>query len=196
MDHSEKYYQSPPKPSYYRNRRFRFISLAALIFFSGLWIITRFGGSSHMKSFVFGRKPTDMDGTAAAAAAAAVQFDGEMPMVVFSPPPQEEQAGMSELEVEIRGIITSHKVVVFSRTYSQQAKILLDTYDIKPKYHVIEVDTREDAQELKEALGVITSQYTFPNVFVSGKSIGGSDDLAAMDRDGSLLKVLKGANVL
>lgn len=93
-------------------RRFRLVVFAALIFISGLWLISRFGGhTSVVGPLSFGRRPiNDPD----SAAAAAVQLDGEIPAPPVLAQQQQEQVG---LEAEIRAIIASHKVVVFSKTY-------------------------------------------------------------------------------
>jgi len=179
---SEKHSQSV----FLHIRSFRLVIFAALIFISGLWLIAHFGGHPGVS---FGIKDAD-----SAAAAAAVQLDGEMP----APPVflQQQEVG---LESEIRAIIANHKVVVFSKTYcpySRRAKLTLDKYNIKPKYFVVEVDLRADAAEVKEALGILTSRYTFPNVFVNGKTIGGSDEISGMDERGLLREALAQAGVL
>lgn len=41
----------------------------------------------------------------------------------------------------------------------------------------------------------LTSHSTFPNIFISGKSVGGSDDLQAMHRNGDLTNALEAAGV-
>jgi len=84
-------------------------------------------------------------------------------------------------------------VVVFSKThcpYSQRAKALLDSYELKPAPAVIEVDLRDDSHMIKVLLTRLTGRSTFPNVIVGGKSIGGYDEINRMhenDRLGSAL---------
>ena len=41
----------------------------------------------------------------------------------------------------------------------------------------------------------LTGRNTFPNVFLRGKSIGGSDDIAAMHEDGRLRQLFEKAGL-
>jgi glutaredoxin len=75
--------------------------------------------------------------------------------------------------------------------FSQKAKKLLATYDIRPAPRIIEVDTRGDGHLIKLLLNRFTSRNTFPNVLLRGTSIGGSDDLQDLHENGELPKVLK-----
>ncbi|KAI8051596.1 thioredoxin-like protein [Syncephalis plumigaleata] len=107
--------------------------------------------------------------------------------------------GMS-IEAEIEHRIKSHPVLVFSKTYcpySVRAKKILNRYpDMDPKYFTIEVDLRPDADGIKEYLIKKTGQDTFPNIFIDGKSVGGSDKLASMEADGSLSTQLHKAGLI
>jgi len=91
-----------------------------------------------------------------------------------------------------------HPVIVFSKSYcpfSKRAKLLLEQYDLNPPPNVIEVDLRDDNVQIKQILTRLTKQSTFPNIFVRGQSLGGSDDLHALHTDGSLKKILESAGV-
>lgn len=57
-------------------------------------------------------------------------------------------------------------------------------------YKVIEVDLRSDGIAMKEALFNISGRRTFPNLFVHGKSIGGSDDIVSLQSQGRLAEIL------
>jgi glutaredoxin len=63
---------------------------------------------------------------------------------------------------------------------------LLEKYAISPSPHVVELDLHPLGAKLQARLGEITGRRTVPNVMVNGKSIGGGDDMAAMDRDKTL----------
>lgn len=54
----------------------------------------------------------------------------------------------------------------------------------------------DDADEFKQALIKSTYRSTFPNIFIDGKSIGGSDELATMHSNGRLSEILVDAGVL
>ena len=109
-------------------------------------------------------------------------------------------------------------VIIFSKSYcpySRRAKaLLLDTYDISPAPFVVELDLLdsntklsdepkkfahpddEDAnlplgKRLQNLLAKNTGRSTVPNILINGKSIGGSDDIAEMDRNGDLVNTIQ-----
>ncbi|KAH8993503.1 thioredoxin-like protein [Lactarius akahatsu] len=89
-------------------------------------------------------------------------------------------------------------LIVFSKTYcpfSQRAKELILRYDLVPPPKIIEVDLRDDGDFIKAVLTRLTGRNTFPNVILRGKSIGGSDDIAAMHKDGRLRQVFEKAGL-
>ncbi|KAI9304212.1 thioredoxin-like protein [Cunninghamella echinulata] len=105
----------------------------------------------------------------------------------------------SKLQNEINTLIASHQVIVFSKTYcpfSKKAKELLNTFQFKIPYHIIEVDLRDEAAEIKQILGIKSSRYTFPNIFVNGISIGGASELETMNENGDLKKLLIAEGVI
>lgn len=81
-------------------------------------------------------------------------------------------------------------VIIFSKSYcpySKRAKgILLEKYVIEPAPHVVELDQEPLGQQLQARLGEMTGRKTVPNIMIYGKSIGGGDDIAAMDREKTL----------
>jgi glutaredoxin len=87
------------------------------------------------------------------------------------------------------------KVIVFSKSYcphSARAKrILLEKYIIDPKPFVVELDQHPLGLNLQSRLEEITGRRTVPNVLVNGKSIGGGDDVAALDDSDELVKKIK-----
>ncbi|TRM70205.1 thioredoxin-like protein [Schizophyllum amplum] len=90
-------------------------------------------------------------------------------------------------------------VVIFSKTYcpySKRAKKLLTKkYELSPPPSIVEVDLRDDGVQIKQLLGRLTGRATFPNVIVRGRSIGGSDDVQKLHRDGELRALLEEAGV-
>ncbi|KAF7324969.1 Glutaredoxin domain protein [Mycena kentingensis (nom. inval.)] len=76
-------------------------------------------------------------------------------------------------------------VVVFSKTHcphSKRVKSLLHDYQLSPPPKIIEVDLRPDAAEIKAILSRLTNHATFPNVLLRGHSLGGSDQVHALQR--------------
>ncbi|KAL1923505.1 uncharacterized protein VTP21DRAFT_8485 [Calcarisporiella thermophila] len=100
---------------------------------------------------------------------------------------------------EIKEIISTHPVVVFSKTYcpySLRAKGILRGYSLTTPFYVVEADERDDTYEIKQALTALTGRSTFPNVFINGQSVGGSDELQALHSKEELRTLLLKANVL
>lgn len=89
-----------------------------------------------------------------------------------------------------------HLVIVFSKSYcpfSAKAKrILLEKYTIVPAPYVVELDTHPLGPGLQAALAKSTGKRTVPNVLVNGRSIGGGDDIEALDSEGNLIHKIKG----
>ena len=86
-------------------------------------------------------------------------------------------------------------VIIFSKSYcpfSKKAKaILLEGYTISPKPFVVELDQHPIGPELQALLAENTGRRTVPNVLVNGKSIGGGDDIAALDQSDDLASKLR-----
>ncbi|KAI7869751.1 Alg9-like mannosyltransferase family-domain-containing protein [Spinellus fusiger] len=88
----------------------------------------------------------------------------------------------------VRYRLQKHPVLIYSKSYCpycKRAKQILDKY-CPQKYHVIELDQREDGRALQTAVAQLTQHRTVPAIFVNGKLLGGSDALATLDRDNAL----------
>ena len=87
-------------------------------------------------------------------------------------------------------------VIIFSKSYcpfSTKAKrILLEKYTIVPAPYVVELDTHPLGPSLQNALTKSTGRRTVPNVLINGRSIGGGDDIEALDVGGGLIEKIKG----
>jgi len=63
----------------------------------------------------------------------------------------------------------------------------------------VEIENRrwlaDDSDFIKAVLTRLTGRSTFPNVILHGKSIGGSDDIAAMHNDGQLRQLFENAGL-
>lgn len=69
--------------------------------------------------------------------------------------------------------------------YCVRAKALLNRKGVAFK----EFDVEDDAPKRKWLVEV-TGQRTVPQIFIDGKSVGGCDDLHALDRSGELDRLL------
>ena len=89
-------------------------------------------------------------------------------------------------------------VVVFSKTYCPyctRVKKMFSEAGVKDLY-VIELDERGDCSEVQDILLRMTGARTVPRVFIGGKSIGGSDEVAVMVKNDSLVPALKKAGAI
>ena len=67
----------------------------------------------------------------------------------------------------------------------------MSQYNIVPAPYIVELDKHELGPHLQKLLGKITGRRTVPNVLVNGVSIGGGDDVEALDRDDELISKIK-----
>lgn len=106
-------------------------------------------------------------------------------------------AALSRSYIALRLIYANvaRTVIIFSKSFcphSKRAKgILLEKYLIEPPPFVVELDEHPLGAKLQAKLREMTGRGTVPNVMVSGKSIGGGDDMAAMDNDKTLATKIK-----
>ncbi|KAJ5951411.1 uncharacterized protein N7479_009824 [Penicillium vulpinum] len=108
---------------------------------------------------------------------------------------EEKERKEAEATTELNAILKRAPVIVFSKSYcpySRKAKvILLEHYSIEPKPFVVELDQHPLGPYLQALLAKSTGRRTVPNVLVSGKSIGGGDDIAALDQSDELASTLR-----
>lgn len=80
------------------------------------------------------------------------------------------------------------KVIIYSKThcpFCDRAKALFDNKNVP--YEEIMVDEKPELyQKLKEQTGLLT----VPQIFINDELIGGYTDLAALEREGELDKLL------
>jgi glutaredoxin 3 len=82
-------------------------------------------------------------------------------------------------------------VVIYTRDYCgycARAKRLLDDKGIAYTEHNASIDPARREEMIKRS-----GRRTFPQVFIDDLHVGGSDDLAAFERSGRLVKALEGA---
>ncbi|RVD83891.1 uncharacterized protein DFL_005663 [Arthrobotrys flagrans] len=103
--------------------------------------------------------------------------------------------GVWDVATELDEILRRSPIIIFSKTYCPYSKaakrLLLDKYTITPAPFVVELDNHEHGSEIQDALLTQTGRRTVPNILVLGKSIGGSDDIAALESEGQLVGRVK-----
>ncbi|KAG2199386.1 hypothetical protein INT47_001568 [Mucor saturninus] len=98
---------------------------------------------------------------------------------------------MSTPKQIVEETIQQNRVVVFAKSYCpycKKAKALLTSLDIQ--FASIELDLDPQGADIQDYLLEKTGQRTVPNIFVAQKHLGGSDDLAKANEDGTLQKLL------
>ena len=94
-------------------------------------------------------------------------------------------------------IISADPVVVFSKTYCPYCVNVKDLLQqLGASFKAIELNTESDGADIQAALKELTGQQTVPNVFISGKHIGGCDTTTAMHKEGKLIPLLTEAGAL
>ncbi|KAL4814030.1 thioredoxin-like protein [Aspergillus spinulosporus] len=100
-----------------------------------------------------------------------------------------------KVKAELNDILKRSPIVIFSKSYcpfSKKAKtVLLEKYSIVPAPFVVELDQHPLGPQLQSLLGENTGRRTVPNVLVNGRSIGGGDDIVALDEHDELASRLK-----
>jgi glutaredoxin 3 len=76
----------------------------------------------------------------------------------------------------------------FGCPYCARAKALLAAKEVRFE----EYDLGSDAARRREMLGRAGGRHTVPQIFIDGAHVGGSDDLAELDRGGRLDSMLAG----
>lgn len=69
--------------------------------------------------------------------------------------------------------------------------MLLEKYRITPEPYVVELDIHAMGTEIQERLHDMTGRKTVPNIMINGKSIGGSDEILAMDKKNELVSKIQ-----
>ena len=80
---------------------------------------------------------------------------------------------MSAAKQFVQSTIAAHKVVVFSKTfcpYCTKAKTALT--GVGASFHLVELDHRNDGDELQNVLQEMTGARSVPRVFINGVCIG------------------------
>ncbi|PNP56252.1 hypothetical protein THARTR1_03777 [Trichoderma harzianum] len=65
--------------------------------------------------------------------------------------------------------------------------------ELKAQYEVVELDNRNDGDDLQDALLEISGQRSVPNIFFAQQHVGGNSDLQELDKRGVLKSRLEEA---
>uniref|UniRef100_A0A1A9ZRK1 Glutaredoxin domain-containing protein n=1 Tax=Glossina pallidipes TaxID=7398 RepID=A0A1A9ZRK1_GLOPL len=107
-----------------------------------------------------------------------------MGSVISQLPKPANTANMNSPQAEmVKSVLQDHKVVIFSKSYcpfSTMAKEQFRKLDVA--IHVIELDQRDDGDEIQSILGEITGSRMVPRCFINGNFIGGGTDVKKISK--------------
>ncbi|RZC33980.1 Glutaredoxin domain containing protein [Asbolus verrucosus] len=87
----------------------------------------------------------------------------------------------------VKNLIEKEKVLIFSKSYCPYCKIVKDVFDeIGQKFTAVELDQRNDGEEILTFLGHMTGANTVPRVFVNGEFLGGASDVRELYENSDL----------
>jgi glutaredoxin len=69
--------------------------------------------------------------------------------------------------------------------------ILLDKYNIVPSPFVVELDQHPLGPKLQNLLAENTKRRTVPNILISGRTIGGGDEISTLHEEGELVEKIR-----
>ncbi|XP_050444607.1 uncharacterized protein LOC126848083 isoform X2 [Cataglyphis hispanica] len=89
----------------------------------------------------------------------------------------------------VEDLIAKDTVVIFSKIQCPYCKMAKQAFEsLKKPYTAIELDNREDAQDIQDVLAEITGARTVPRVFLNGQCLGGGTDVKKLFESGELEK--------
>ncbi|KOX79217.1 Glutaredoxin-C4 [Melipona quadrifasciata] len=101
-----------------------------------------------------------------------------------------EEVVMPATKDEVDHLIESHTILIFSKTTCPYCKMAKQIFDkMQKKYTSIELNERDDGDEIQSILGEITGARTVPRVFVNGVCLGGGTDVKKLYEKGELQKM-------
>lgn len=104
------------------------------------------------------------------------------------------EAGTDSLAY-VKQVVAEHKLVIFSKSYCPYCRRAKSVFEaMKEKPFVVELDERDDGDDIQQALAKFIGRRTVPQVFINGEHIGGSDDTVAAEQSGKLKKLLKASS--
>ncbi|KAI9566310.1 thioredoxin-like protein [Boletus coccyginus] len=97
----------------------------------------------------------------------------------------QRQLGMAAIKEFVDKKIADNKIVVFSKSYcpfcSETKDYFASRYPLET-VEVVEVDEQKNGSAIQDYLKEKTGARSVPRTFISGKSVGGNDDLQAKSK--------------
>lgn len=85
------------------------------------------------------------------------------------------------------------RVVIFSKTRSRESQVvknIVESYNIMPLPHIVELDQRYDGTILEQIVQELTARRAVGNAVLNWKLLGGAEELMMADSEGTLARKL------
>uniref|UniRef100_A0AC34FC72 Glutaredoxin domain-containing protein n=1 Tax=Panagrolaimus sp. ES5 TaxID=591445 RepID=A0AC34FC72_9BILA len=96
-------------------------------------------------------------------------------------------------------ILQKYRVVMFSKSSSPdatKAQVVFDHYNFKKgDYFFIDMDNRDDCEEMEKYVHEISGHDTVPFIFIDGQFYGNADDLIVGEKLDTFDERLNGASI-
>ncbi|XP_025416463.1 glutaredoxin-2, mitochondrial isoform X2 [Sipha flava] len=91
----------------------------------------------------------------------------------------------------VNDAIAHDNIVIFSKTYCSYCRAAKECFDkLKVSYKSIELDNRNDMDDVQDALEKLTGARSVPRVFINGVFIGGGTEVKNMFKNGKLKELI------
>lgn len=95
------------------------------------------------------------------------------------------------IETFVENLIKNSKVLIFNKSTCPFGAKIKDLFkSLNQEFVSLDLDKMEDGSEIRDYLNEKTGQATFPNVYVKGKHLGGSDSTLTANEQGRLATLL------
>ncbi|XP_014241597.1 glutaredoxin-C4-like isoform X4 [Cimex lectularius] len=92
----------------------------------------------------------------------------------------------------VKDAILQDTIVIFSKSYCPYCTMAKEVFQkLQRKFTTIELDGRDDGDQIQSVLGEITGARTVPRVFIKGEFVGGGSDVKNLYENGKLEKMLQ-----
>jgi len=97
----------------------------------------------------------------------------------------------------VKNLITQNPIFIFSKSFCPYCNGVKNLFtQLKVPFNTIELDKREDGEEIQSYLKYLTGASTVPRVFIKGEFIGGHDATLKLHNEGKLKAKLEQATLL
>ena len=98
---------------------------------------------------------------------------------------------MQSLPQDLKDCLDPKRAFIFSKSYCPYCELAkLHLTKLQVPFDYAECDLIPFSEEQKQQLREMTGVFSFPNIFIGTKSIGGYDDMIKLEKEGRLKIIL------